>query len=184
MVSFPGCLVLGMTVVWLLVAGACQGGKKTPGQKPEAAAGLLQDSIMKAKATRQAANDFPEKGQAGPQIAPGACRIVGKIVAILPDQDPNRQGPCGQVPCRALVQVQRVVGYGAAFQPPLTQGQEIKVYFTFTLSPTGKYFPELTVPLPGLRVNSIFEADITGPSEPGSCQEAWFRIKAYKPPDN
>ena len=153
-------------------------------QKTEAAAGLPQDSNMKAKATHQAANTFPGKGDAGLQIPPGTCRIVGKVLAILPDRDPNRQTPCGQVPCRALVRVQRVLGYGAAFQPPLSQGQEIKIYFTFTLSPTGKYFPELTKPLPGLQVNSLFKADITGPPEPGNNQEGWFQVKAYDQADN
>ena len=184
MVSFPGCLVFGLAVAGLLTTGACQGSKEMTAQKTEAAAGLPQDSNMKAKATQQAANTFPGKRDAGPQIPPGTCRIVGKILAILPDRDPNRQTPCGQVPCRALVRVQRVLGYGAAFQPPLSQGQEIKIYFTFTLSPTGKYFPELTKPLPGLQVNSLFEADITGPPEPGNNQEGWFQVKAYDQADN
>jgi hypothetical protein len=179
MVSFPGCLWLG--VVWLLVAAGCQGGKSTPDQKTEAAAALPEKKKMKARASRQAAKTVAANPAAAPpRIPPGTCRLVGKVVAILPERDPDKQAPCGRVPCRALVRVQRIVGYGAAFQPPLAEGQEIKVYFTFTLSSTGKYFPELTTPLPGLQVGSIFEADMTGPPEPGTARESWFRVSDYK----
>jgi hypothetical protein len=131
---------------------------------------------MKAPATPPPADAFP----APPQIPPGTCRLLGRIVTILPQRDPDPQAPCGRVPCRARVRIERLLGYGAAFHPPLAEGQEVKVYFTFTLSPTSKYFPELTSPLPGLRVGQRFEADMSGPAEPGAHQDTWYRVTVYK----
>jgi hypothetical protein len=150
-ISFPEGLLLPLAVA-LLVAAGCQGGRNAPGQQQQAAARLPEDSNMKAKATQQAAKAYPANPRDAPQsIPPGTCRLVGKVVAILDQRDADKLTPCGQVPCRARVRIERLVGYGAAFQPLLAAGQEIKVYFAFTLSPTGKYFPELATPLPGFR---------------------------------
>lgn len=176
---FPsGYLVLGLIMIWLFMAGGCRCGKRMGHRKATATAGLPEDSSRTAK-SRQPAATVPDKAVAPGQIPPGTCRIVGKIVAVLPARDPDPQSPCGQAPCRALVRVQRVIGYGVAFEPTLAEGQEIKLYFTFTLMPTEKYFPELTHPLPGLQVNGLFEANITGPPETGNKQQGWFQVKKY-----
>jgi hypothetical protein len=172
------CLRIGM-MVWLLAAAGCQGGRNTPEQQKEAAP-LPQDKKMKAQARRQAAQAFPGKPGEPPGIPPGTCRLVGRVVAVLPQKDPDKQAPCGRVPCRARVRIERLLGYGAAFHPPLAEGQEIQVYFTFTLSPTGKYFPELASPLPGLKAGSLFEADMTGPAAPAAIPDSWFRVGTYK----
>jgi hypothetical protein len=172
-VSFPRHFLFGAAAVGLLAAG-CQGPKKTSQQQAAA-----ENSTMAVEETRPETNAFPE-GRSPQRIPPGTCRLAGKVVAILPQRDVNKQAPCGQVACRALVRIERIAGYGAAFQPHLAAGQEIKVYFTFTLSPSGKYFPELTTPLPGLGVGSVFEADVTGPGDAGTQQEPWFRVTVYK----
>jgi hypothetical protein len=178
---FPAGRLWMLTLAGLLMAAGCQGGKYTPEQKSEAAGQLPEKKTMKAKTTRQPAQAYPvSPGAEAQRIPPGACRLVGKVVAILPQRDADKQAPCGQVPCRAQVRVERVVGYGAAFQPPLAEGQQIKVYSTFTLSPTGKYFPELATPLPGLPVGSLFEADITTLAEAATAQERWFRVTTYQ----
>jgi hypothetical protein len=187
MSAFPGSLLWGVAAA-LLLAGGCQGGKRSPNQKAATAVKMPEDSEdnadsqMRDKARRPVATPFPGKPGARQQLPPGTCRMAGQVMAILPDRDPDRQSPCGQVPCRALVRVQQVLGYGAAFQPPLVPGQEIKVYFTFTLSPTGKFFPELTAPLPGLQTGSIFEADLSALPRPDGGQPGWFQVKAYQVP--
>lgn len=178
----------GLALLGLLLAAGCQGGKRTSehkqetaAQQPETANQGPEKGSRKAKATRQPAQAYPASpGVDARRIPPGNCRLVGKVVAILPQRDADKQSPCGQVPCRARVRVQRILGYGAAFQPPLAEGQQIKVYFAFTLSPTGKYFPELASPLPGLPVGSLFEADITAPAEPATAGKSWFRVTTYK----
>lgn len=178
---FPAGKWWGLALIGLLMAAGCQAGKRTPEQKPEAAAQRPQKSTREGKTTQQAAKAYPvSPGSQAQRIPPGTCRLVGKILAILPQRDADRQSPCGQAPCRARVRVQRILGYGAAFQPPLAEGQQIKVYFTFTLSPTGKYFPELASPLPGLRVGSVFEADITALTEAATTPQIWFRVTTYK----
>ena len=113
------------------------------------------------------------------RIPPGNCRLVGKIVSVLTDLEPDKKAPCGQVPCRAVVKIRQILGYGAAFGQPLAKGQEIKVYFQFTLSPTNRYFPELTTPLPGLKTGSIFQADVKRAGEGASGQVAWFQVYRY-----
>lgn len=177
--SFPGWGIWGLMALGLWMTNGCQGGRKTRGQQEQAATGQLPDSPV-TKDTQQAARALPEKPGAERPIPPGTCRIIGKIAAVLPHREADPQAPCGQLPCQALVQVQRVVGYGAAFQPVLVPGQEIKVYFTFTLSPTEKYFPELNTPLPGLQPGNVFEADVSGPPEQGKGRQGWFKVNTYQ----
>jgi len=113
------------------------------------------------------------------QVAPGSCRLVGEIVAIQSQLAPDRTSPCGKVPCKATVKVKKVIAYGAAFKPPLTEGQEISVYFAFTLSPSAAYFPNLTTPLPGLEVGSLFQADLKNPAEGGAATPDWYQVFTY-----
>jgi len=113
------------------------------------------------------------------QVAPGNCRLVAEVVDINPQLEPDKTQPCGKVPCKAMVKVRKVIAYGAAFKPPLAEGQEIPVYFSFTLSPTAAFFPELATPLPGLSVGSIIQADVKNPGEGSASSPAWYQVYTY-----
>ena len=113
-------------------------------------------------------------------VAPGSCRLIGEVVAIKPDLEEDKTTPCGKVPCKALVKIRKVIAYGSAFKKPLAAGQEIPVYFTFTLSPSAAYFPGLATSLPGLKVNSVFQADVINTTESSSNQPLWYQVYTYK----
>lgn len=111
-------------------------------------------------------------------LSPGSCRLVGKIIAVLPDLDPDKSTPCGQVPCRAVFRVEQIIGYGSAFGKPLSKNQEIKAYFNFTLSPSKKFFPELTRPLPGLLPGDQFQADVRQVGD-APADASWLQVYSY-----
>lgn len=113
------------------------------------------------------------------RIAPGSCRLRGEILSVSAALEPDKNTPCGKVPCKAVVKVHQIVGYGSAFGKPLASGQEINVYFHFTLSPTARYFSELTKPLPGLKVGNIFQADVSRASEGVTNNEGGFQVYGY-----
>ena len=113
-------------------------------------------------------------------VAPNRCRIIGKITAISPERDKDPATVCGQVPCRAKVQIQRVIGYGHAFSETLAEKQEIDAYFVFSLQPTEKLFPEMTTPLPGLTSGSIFQADVAHLTETAGTPTNEYRIEVYQ----
>jgi hypothetical protein len=95
------------------------------------------------------------------QVPPNHCRIVGKILQIDSTLLPDKTSPCGKAPCRAVVKITQVLGYGSSFGNPLADGQEISAMFAFTLAPTTKdLFPNIDKRLPGLSVGSVFTADV------------------------
>ncbi|MFC1477662.1 hypothetical protein ACFL6L_04270 [candidate division KSB1 bacterium] len=95
------------------------------------------------------------------RIPPERCRLVGTVVKIderYRVQDPK--DPCSKAPCRAVVRIDEVIGYGQAFGRPLATGREITVLFKFTVIPTKDIIPEMTVHYPGLETGSLFRADV------------------------
>ena len=162
-----------------MALAACVG--KSPSEAARAsAATTTQNQVMEPQEpSRKEA--VSSAGQIGTpeRLAPGSCRLQGKIITVLNNLDPDKNTPCGQVPCRAVVKVQQILGYGSAFGKPLAKNQEINVYFGFTLSPTSRYFPELSAPLPGLKAGDIFVADVTRASDGASAKNAWFQVYSY-----
>ncbi|KAA5549245.1 hypothetical protein [Adhaeribacter rhizoryzae] len=158
----------------------CHG--KTPSTTTQAATGTItnqQPVITPGELPRKEIMSQPTPNNRPDRIAPGSCRLQGEIIAVLPTLEPNKNTPCGKVPCQAVVKVQRVLGYGSAFDKPLASGQEINVYFHFTLSPSARYFSELTKPLPGLKVGNIFQADMNRASDGITNKEGWFQVYSY-----
>jgi hypothetical protein len=115
-------------------------------------------------------------------IAPNRCRIIGKIVAISPERDKDSGSVCAKAPCKAIVKVQKVLGYGHAFTETLAPDQEINTYFTFSLQPSAKPFPDMAPPLPGLSIGSIFEADVAHNTEVAGNAAAWYQVNLYQIP--
>ncbi|MDB5261074.1 MAG: hypothetical protein JWQ14_355 [Adhaeribacter sp.] len=162
----------------LLALGACNG-KAPPVASQAAAEKTTRQTLMHSdKPPDKATLPLPGPAAQPDRISPGSCRLVGEVVSVLPDLEADKNTPCGQVPCRVVIKILRILGYGSAFRPSLTQGQEIKVYFQFTLSSTQRYFPELTGPLPGLKIGDIFQADVTGPGDRLPAA-AWFQVYNY-----
>lgn len=119
----------------------------------------------------------------GTRIAPNHSRIIGTIVSIdetLLSTDPS--DPYSKSPCRAVVRIDSVLGYGSAFTKPLTAGTEIPIFFKFTLSPTKNLFPNMTQEYPGLSVNSEFLADVEAAEVPipGESSSIAYTIYGYE----
>ncbi len=96
------------------------------------------------------------------KIPPGQCRIAGTIISVDSTLDKySSKDPCSIHPCKAVVRVDSIIGYGSSF-PPLKQGSSIKMYFYFTLGPTTKdLFPNLNSFYPGLNTGDSFTGNIS-----------------------
>ncbi|QNF33322.1 hypothetical protein HUW51_11510 [Adhaeribacter swui] len=126
------------------------------------------------------AKPLPEQQQkATSEIAPGHCRIQGMVTAISPQPEAEATGICAQAPCRAKVKILKIVDYGQSFNQPLAVNQEINAYFKYSLKPTAQLLPNLQPALPGLKVNSIFTADVAVNEEAGNSMP-WYQIELYQ----
>ena len=133
-----------VVLISLLVLFSCN---STQRKKEQVSAGQPQ----KASSIKIGAQD----------IAPGHCRIIGTIVSIDAIQKTgNAEDPCSKEPCRAVVRVESVLGYGQGFIRPLSKSKEVPITFKFTLSPTNDLFQNMTKTYPGLEVGSKFLADV------------------------
>ncbi|PSR56029.1 hypothetical protein AHMF7605_22280 [Adhaeribacter arboris] len=119
---------------------------------------------------------------AAPVIAPGHCRIIGKVIAISPEPEAGATGICGKVPCRAKIKIQKILGYGHSFNQTLAIDQEVNAYFTFSLQPTAKLLPNMTTPLSGLKIGSSFQADISPSAEMAGTTVPWYQVAVYQIP--
>ncbi|MDQ4140160.1 MAG: hypothetical protein M3142_06510 [Bacteroidota bacterium] len=115
-------------------------------------------------------------------IAPGHCRIIGKVIAISPQPESGEDGICGKTPCRAKVKIKKILGYGHSFNQTLAVEQEINAYFMFSLQPTAKLLPDMTTPLPGLKIGSSFLADISPSAEVAGTSVPWYQVGVYQIP--
>ncbi|MBI3006266.1 MAG: hypothetical protein HYY49_12750 [Ignavibacteriales bacterium] len=142
-----------------------------------------------SKQTETATKDTEEAKSEKPRIrlsmdgmiSVGKCRLIGTVVSIDNQMmSPDTKSPCAQAPCRAIVRVDSILGYGSGFGAPLAVGQEMPMHFAFTLNSTKELFKDMAVQLPGLKVGSRFQADVggTGSEERGS--DARATVSIYK----
>ena len=115
-------------------------------------------------------------------VPPGYCRIIGTLVSV--DSTLEQMGPCSKAPCRGVVRVDSILGYGSAFGGPLAVKQQIDVQFTFTLAATTEdLFPTMTERLPGLHIGDRFETDVESRNEPGMrMRPVSYVIQQYRKP--
>jgi len=110
------------------------------------------------------------------------CRIVATVLSVdssLAAGSPD--DPCTKAPCRAMVRIDSVLGYGSAFPLPFTPGQVIRTRFSFTLSPTAVLLPSVKPPLPGLAAGSHFKTDVRSTERPGQAgADQIFVIDSYE----
>ncbi len=130
---------------------------------------ILLLTVISCNSTRQkgeqASTDQPKNASSlkldGQNIPPGQCRIIGTIVSINEiKKTGNADDPCSKTPCQAVVRVDSVLGYGQGYVRPLAKSKEVPVTFRFTLSPTEKFFKNMTTTYPGLEEGSTFMADV------------------------
>ncbi len=116
----------------------------------------------------------------GTQIAPGKCRMIGTLVAI--DSTLERSGPCSKAPCKGIVRVDSILGYGSAFGNPIAVNGQLEVRFAFTVAPTTSgLFPNVTQVLPGLQLGTKFQTDIESQNEPSIGERrSSYVIEDYK----
>ena len=104
-----------------------------------------------------------------------ACTIKGTIITIVDEKDNyNINSPCSKVPCWALVKVNEVLSTGSRFATNITPGDEIKMFFIFTLSKTTEeLFPNLDKRYPGLKNKDKFKANVACRFQPGEDDCKW-----------
>ena len=113
-------------------------------------------------------------------VPPSHCRIVGKVVEILPVKTKkDATQPCEKYACQAKIQVLKVLGMGSGFHTPLSLDKTVLIKFAFTLQPTQKLFPKLNKALPGLTTGDQFQADVQGLPSMGT-QGLAFTIFTYQ----
>ncbi len=95
------------------------------------------------------------------KIPPGQCMIAGTVISVDSTLDKySSKDPCSINPCKAVVRVDSIIGYGSSF-PPLQKRTSIDLYFYFTLGPTDKnLFPNLKEFYPGLKTGDTFTGNI------------------------
>ncbi len=112
------------------------------------------------------------------EIPANHAKILASVSEIYPVTE-GSQFPCSDYPCRALVKVEKVMGYGHSFGGPLSQGQMMEIYFPLSMGPTKEVFPDRQVKdLPGLKKGSIFEANVGSTLKPGN--ETAYRVTTYE----
>jgi hypothetical protein len=165
-----GCFVLA------LLSFSC----KPAGQQKSETQPVTTAVAVASKVEVKPLPDTQQKPVLAASIAPGHCRVVGMVTAISPQPEATAAGICGQTPCRAKVKILKIIGYGHLFHQTLTANQEINAYFKYSLKPTTQLLPELATPLPGLKVNSVFTADISTSSGEAGNSMPWYQIGLYQ----
>lgn len=120
----------------------------------------------------------PRVPTVGENIPPNSCRVVATVLSIDPIlKSRNEKDPCSKAPCRVLVRVDSILGYGAAFAKPLAVGDTLSVTFAFTVAATKEILPSLSQSYPGVAKGTIFLADILG--QQGLNDEVSYLIYGY-----
>jgi len=94
------------------------------------------------------------------QIPPNNVRVSAEIIKILPATDQSKKELCSSFSCRAIVQINKVFGYGNSFPTILSSNKQIEVYFKHTLSSTKETKLKLNYSLPGLLNGDRLSANI------------------------
>ncbi|MEN8120375.1 MAG: hypothetical protein ABFS35_08510 [Bacteroidota bacterium] len=98
--------------------------------------------------------------QANQTIEPNNCIVKAEIIEIQPVKKNKLRRLCHRFPCKAIVKINEIVGYGSSFPVIFSKGTEIKVYFAHSLKPSKKVLPNLKYDLPGLLIGDKFKAKI------------------------
>ncbi len=83
-------------------------------------------------------NDKSPNNMTSEQASPsevGGCKVKATILSIdtlLNKMEPS--SPCAKSPCIASIKIDEIIKMGALCGPLLYKGDELKVYFDFTLS--------------------------------------------------
>jgi hypothetical protein len=110
----------------------------------------------------------------------GKCRISATVISV--DSTLTNSKPddiCAKFPCRAVISIDKILGYGSGFNTKLAPGQELVVKFQFTLAPSEKALPGLQLELPGLKNGQHFIADLEETMNIGTDERS-FTIYRYE----
>ena len=161
------CLTLSLLFVAAALPYACKTTQEEKSETSQTSRGATIET--NPRPTRNASLHIP----------PDHCRVVATVIRIEPIvEETNDKNPCSRFPCRAIVRIDSLVGYGSAFPYPLAPGQQIPVTFALTLGPTKETFPRIFPPLPGLPISATFIADVRGSFALGETNPS-FSIVMY-----
>jgi hypothetical protein len=94
------------------------------------------------------------------QPPPDHCSITGRIIRIF-DRRAYPPSPCADVPCTAIVRIERLHAVGMNFPDDIIVDSDYTITFSCTLAATNKeQFPFLTEHFPGLNIGSRFMAQV------------------------
>lgn len=109
---------------------------------------------------KQSGDSLKAISQTSAPVPVNQCRIAGTIIEIDSTLSTDDDSPCSKAACKAVVKIDRVIGYGSGFTKALAPGQTIPVHFNFTLAASQKVLPQANVDLPGLTTGSTFVANL------------------------
>ena len=102
-----------------------------------------------------------ESNRSPSAVAPGHCRLEATVLSVMQKMDKqDSNDPCGKAPCQAIVQINKIHGYGSAFQKPLSVDNKLTFDFVFTVGNTKMLGIKITEHLPGLQEGDHFQADV------------------------
>ena len=107
------------------------------------------------------------------------CEIIATVLEIYDQLDTVNPGsPCGQLPCSALLRIDKIIRMGQLCGPLIVPGAKLKAYFKITLSKTDDLFPDMKQHFPGLEKNDTFKATFVTTGNPED--EYQIVISGYK----
>ena len=115
------------------------------------------------------------------QVAPDVCRVIATVLEIAPIAVmEDSTAPCAQAPCRATLQISRIVGTGSAFKAPVLPGASVSVHFAYTTAGTTELFPDKTPALPGVTAGDEIMVDLNAVKPVmGSSQKSEISYTVY-----
>lgn len=119
---------------------------------------------------REERKEVQKPPDVGHMVPPGHCRILATVVSISDMLSSRPDDPCAKTPCRATIKIDKVIGYGSAFNAPLSEGSQFEVKFRSTVG--------------DLKVGSKFQADMSHGESVASIglqKEPTFTVEAVSP---
>lgn len=115
------------------------------------------------------------------EIGPEDIRVVARVLSIR-NSDHSLEVPCNQFRCTAEIVIEEVIQKGRTYSGNLEVGKMVTAFFPMTLEPTLKAFPGTVNQevFPGLNLNELFMADVSGAQAIDHTEIVVMRILTYK----
>jgi hypothetical protein len=114
-------------------------------------------------------------------IGPEDIRVVARILSIR-NSNSSLEAPCNQFRCVAEILIEEVIERGRTYYGNLEAGRKAMAFFPMTIEPTVKVYPGVVTQqvFSGLKLNELFEADVSGAQAIDQAETSELKILTYK----